>query len=181
VTEKSLVTLQALTERSPYGDSKAATGRLGFLIRGMHKMIDDDFDKMVRHMFERFFNNSLGPDSNRSGIIRFGFQPSMDMEEVDVDLTKGKENLIEKIDLGDSLLIVMEESPSTEKIRIEVISKTVVVETGTNKEYIEIPTLVDIENSGYSVRNGILEIRLVKLDDEKTETVVSSGILQIEN
>jgi hypothetical protein len=146
----------------------------------MHKMIDDDFDKMVRHMFERFFRNALGPNSNQTGMIRFGFQPTTGMEQVDEDLSKGKENLVEKIDLGDSLLVIMEVSPSIKALGIEVIGKQIVVECGLNKEYIEIPTFVDIEKSGYSVRNGIIEIRLVKLD-KSTKTATSSGILQIEN
>ena len=148
--------------------------------RGMQYMIDDDFDKMVRHMFERFFKDTLGSNSNSAGMIRFGFQPSKVEEDTDIDLTKEKDILLEKIDLGDSLLLIMEGYSNAEDITVEVLQKTIVVDNGSDKEYVEIPYLVDVEKSGYSFRNGILEIRLEKLDSENNVTSISTGVLATE-
>jgi HSP20 family molecular chaperone IbpA len=142
---------------------------------------DDDFDKMVRRMFENFFKDAFGPDSSRTGIIRFGFQPTEVKEEANIELKKGKEPVVEKIDLGDILLIILEGYSSIDDLRIEVIEKTVIVDNGLDKEYIEIPFLVNVGESGYSFRNGILEIRLQKIDEKNKTEVKSTGILTIEN
>jgi HSP20 family molecular chaperone IbpA len=149
--------------------------------RGMHLMIDDNFDEMVRHMFERFFNETFGRNSNTAGIIRFGFLPPKVEEEPNIDLDKGKNILVEKIDLGDSLLLILDGYSSIDDINVEVIEKTIVVNNGLDKEYIDIPNLVDVETSGYSFRNGILEIRLVKIDSENPSRAIITGLLKIES
>lgn len=143
--------------------------------------IDDDFNKMVRHMFERFFKDAFGSDSDTAGIMQFGFQPSKVKEETDIDMTRENKILVEKIDLGDSLLVVLEGYSGFDGITVEVIEKTIVVDNGMDKEFVEIPFLVNIEKSGYSFRNGIVEIRLKKIDDEKIAVTKSTGMLQIDS
>ena len=131
-------------------------------------------------MFERFFKATLGPNSNAAGIFQYGFQPSKVEEETDIDLAKGNDILLEKIDLGDSLLLIMEGYSNAEDIIVEVLEKTVVVDNGSDKEYVDIPYLVDVEKSGYSFRNGILEIRLEKIDSENNTKSIRTGILATE-
>ena len=48
--------------------------------------IDDDFNKIVRHMFERFFKDAFGPDSDIAGMMQFGIQPSKVKEETEKGL-----------------------------------------------------------------------------------------------
>jgi hypothetical protein len=132
-------------------------------------------------MFERFFKDAFGPDSDAAGIMQFGFQPSKIKEDAEFDVTRGKEILVEKIDLGDSLLVIIEGYSGIDGITIEVIEKKVVVDNGLNKKFVDIPILADVEKSGYSFRNGILEIRLQKISDEIKTAVKSAGILQIDH
>ena len=132
-------------------------------------------------MFERFFKDAFGPESDIAGMMQFGFQPSKVKEESDVNLTKGRDIIVEQIDIGDSLLVIMEGYSSIEGITVEVIEKTIVVDNGLDKEFVEIPILVDVEKSGYSFRNGILEIRLQKINDDNKTVAKSAGILQVES
>jgi HSP20 family molecular chaperone IbpA len=132
-------------------------------------------------MFERFFKDAFGPDFNGAGMMQYGFQPSRIKEEAEVDVSKGREILVEKIDLGDSILVIMEGYSDIDELTVEVIEKTIAVDNGLEKEFVEIPVLVDIEKSGYSFRNGILEIRLQKIVDEITIAVKSAGILDVES
>jgi hypothetical protein len=144
-------------------------------------MIDDDFNKMVRHMFEHFFKDAFGPNSHRAGMIRFGIQPSEVEKETGIDVPRGKEIIVEKFDFENNLLIIIEGYSGIDELTVEAIDKTIVVDDGSNKEYIEIPISVNVEESGYSFRNGILEIVLQKIKDNIQTEVKTSGLLKIES
>jgi len=128
-------------------------------------MIDDDFDKLVRNMLERFFGNSFGMVPGENGIqMRVGSEDAMTS-----DVNRERNLIVDKIDLGDEFLVIIEVPVSVESPlaiikgnRLE-IRVSDVVRRGVE---IEIPFEVDIEKSSISNQNGIIEARLVRASDK---------------
>ena len=130
-------------------------------------MIDDDFDKLVRNMLERFFGNSFGMVPGENGIqMRVGSEDSLIS-----DVNRGQNLIVDKIDLGDEFLVIIDAPVSVEsplaiikgrrlEIRVNELVRRGVV--------IEIPFEVDIEKSSISNQNGVIEARLVRSSDKIT-------------
>jgi HSP20 family molecular chaperone IbpA len=84
---------------------------------------------------------------------------------------------VEKIDLGDSVLLLIQEEFEIEpKVRVE--GSIITVQTGTEREDItlEIEFPIDLEKSNVSYRNGVLEITAVRAETESER----EGYLKIE-
>ena len=139
-------------------------------------MIDDDFDKLVKDMFERFFGSAFGmvPRANGANIrIR--------SEEVTPSSNAiGRELIVDEIDLGDEYLVIVESPvPIEEPVafargKILEIKVSPVVSRGIE---VEVPFTIDIEQSTVSHNNGVIEARLVKAS--KTDTELNEGVLKV--
>ncbi len=135
-------------------------------------MIDDEFDRFVRQMFERFFNGPMSPDPDRDVQIRIstGLSPSPNRgfrhEEVEAPNS-------ETIDLGDKFMVLVQDIDTNAAPTAHIEGREVVLNVGNesdeNLEF-ELPYAVDTENSSLSFRNGIIEIVLPKSTEIETSS-----------
>ncbi len=138
-------------------------------------MIDDDFDNLVRNMFERFFGGSLrlNPQDSR---IQIEFDQNGSLSPI-VEADNG--TFVDTMEFENEILVVIE---SREKIDYpEARIKDGHIELKINPESndtvnIEIPSIVDPEKSEISFNNGVIEIRLVKTDGIQKEGVLKHRI-----
>jgi HSP20 family molecular chaperone IbpA len=150
--------------------SPSLTPRGGRSRPGSHKkvpiMIDDDFDKLVRDIFERFFGNAfkLVPGEN-------GIQMRVGSEESIPESRTGRVLTVDEVDLGNEYLVIIETPVSVDSLVATVKDNVLEIRVSENvKRGIEvtIPFTVDIEKSNVSVLNGVIEARLVKAVDNTT-------------
>lgn len=142
-------------------------------------MIDDDFESVFRKMLEQFME-AFGGMPEGSMRIR-SWNGSMVNEPLDTQIEPmDDEPLIEKIDLGDSVLILVEWQNDSETLTVKVSGSIVTIQLGPERKEISVDVefYVDQEKSNVSHRNGVLEISIVKADVEDTSG--SSGFLKIE-
>ena len=131
-------------------------------------MIDDKFDEMIRQMLNHFFSDAFQISPEGNGQIKFvaSNRTNYDLHQ-DSEQDEKSPN-IERIDLGDSLLIIVE-SPDVQGGSItKLIGRELILSLDSNegKELrLEIPCDVDIDKSTMSVRNGVIELRLMKVND----------------
>lgn len=142
-------------------------------------MIDDDFESVFRMMIEQFMEAFGGiPEGNMT--LR-SWNGSIVNESLDKQVEpKSDEPLVETIDLGESVLILIEGQNDLESPSVEVSGLTIVVQTGLERADInvEVGFQIDVEKSNVSHRNGVIEITAVKADSEGT--VKNDGFLKIE-
>ncbi|MHA2425203.1 MAG: hypothetical protein ACXAEF_10465, partial [Candidatus Thorarchaeota archaeon] len=74
-------------------------------------MIDDDFDKLVRDIFERFFGNAfkLVPGEN-------GIQMRVGSEESIPESRTGRVLTVDEVDLGNEYLVIIETPVSVDSL-----------------------------------------------------------------
>ncbi len=139
-------------------------------------MIDDDFDKLVRNMFERFFGKSFDMFPNESGIqMRIGSEKNMVPE-----MNPTREVVVDSIDLGDEYLVIIESPTTVESPIASIKNNTLEVrfsEVVSKGVELEVPFNVDISKSSVSQTNGVIEVRLVKANDESSDQ--TEGILKV--
>ena len=142
-------------------------------------MIDDDFESVFRRMIEQFMEAFGGiPEGNMT--LR-SWNGSIVNEPLDRKVEhKSDEPLVEKIDLGDSVLILIEGQNTFENPSVKVSGSTIVVQVGPESKEIpvELGFPIDLEKSNVSHRNGVIEISVVKRDSE--DTTRNDGFLKIE-
>ena len=142
-------------------------------------MIDDDFESVFRRMIEQFMEAFGGiPEGNMT--LR-SWNGSIVNEPLDRKVEhKSDEPLVEKIDLGDSVLILIEGQNTFENPSVKVSGSTIVVQVGPESKEIpvELGFPIDLEKSNVSHRNGVIEISAVKRDSE--DTTRNDGFLKIE-
>jgi hypothetical protein len=135
-------------------------------------MIDDEFDKFVRQMFERFFNGpmSSGPDRDVQIRISTGLNPTPGRGFTNEQV---EEPNSETIDLGDKYMILVQDIDTNAAPTAHIEGREVVLNIGDgfdeNLEY-ELPYAVNTENSSLSFRNGIIEIVLPKSTEIETSS-----------
>ncbi len=140
------------------------------------KMIDDDFNKLVKDMFERFFGNAFGMVPGENGV-RIGISPEEVSQPSDND---DHELFVDEIDLGDEYLVIVDSPVSIEEPAAYVRGKMLeikvnpVVERGIE---VNVPFNINIENSTVSYNNGVIEVRLVKSSNPDTE--LTEGLLKL--
>ncbi len=142
-------------------------------------MIDDDFETVFRKMMEQFME-AFGGMPEGSMTIR-----SWDGSIVNEPLEKRVEPntddpLVEKIDLGDSVLVLIEEPNDTENPSVKVSGSRIVVQLNPEGKEIDVDVgfQIDLEKSNVSHRNGVIEISAVRTESEDTSG--SDGFLKIE-
>jgi len=142
-------------------------------------MIDDDFESVFRKMIEQFMEAFGGmPEGNMT--IR-SWNGSIVNEPIETQIeTESDQPLVEKIDLGDSVLILIEWQNNYETPTVRVSGSTVIIQLGPESEEINIDVgfHVDQDKSNVSHRNGVLEISVAKTDGEDTDS--NDGFLKIE-
>lgn len=137
-------------------------------------MIDDEFEKMFRQMIERFFGSSVGLGD---GIFQIRVHASNEQYgepnqvrptvKKPVGRQEGKAS-VEKIDLGESMIVVVEGFAHNTAPSILVKGKKmrILSEEEDGKEMtVDLPFEVDLERSTASFRNGIVEVELVKAEN----------------
>lgn len=158
---------------------RAAAAARGFVMEDFFHMIDDDFESVFRMMIEQFMEAFGGiPEGNMT--LR-SWNGSIVNESLDKQVEpKSDEPLVETIDLGESVLILIEGQNDLESPSVEVSGLTIVVQTGLERADInvEVGFQIDVEKSNVSHRNGVIEITAVKADSEGT--VKNDGFLKIE-
>jgi len=126
-------------------------------------MIDDDFESVFRKMIEQFMEAFGGmPEGNMT--IR-SWNGSIVNEPLDAQIESDRiEPLVEKIDLGDSVLILIEGPTDTETPIVKVSGSSIIVQFGAESKEINVDVgfQIDFEKSNVSHRNGVLEITAVK-------------------
>ena len=144
-------------------------------------MIEDDFDKIVRRMFESFFSRSGGLSEEGSTTMGFHFESTVTPSiGTDLGIAKGEPN-VEKIDLGDTYMIVVEDASASQVPMIKVEGRELTVEFGPGQEEqlkLELPYAVDVDKSSFSHRNGITEISLLRAKDEGSSSDTNERYLR---
>ena len=155
-----------------------ATAR-GFVMEEFFHMIDDDFETVFRKMMEQFME-AFGGMPEGSMTFR-SWNGSIVNEPLDEKVEPtSDEPFVETIDLGDSVLILIEGQNNFEKPSVKVAGSTIVVQSGSESTEIniEVGFPIDLEKSNVSHRNGVIEISAVKNDSE--DTGENDGFLKIE-
>ncbi|MFW9807851.1 MAG: hypothetical protein ACFFE6_00595 [Candidatus Thorarchaeota archaeon] len=139
-------------------------------------MIDDDFESVFRKMMEQFMEAFGGmPEGNFS--IR-SWNGSIVDGPLDTQIApKNDEPLVEKIDLGDSVLFLIQGSFESEP-KVKVDGTNLTIETGSGTQNVELDAgfPVDLEKSNVSHRNGVIEITAIKAENPEE----NRGFLKIE-
>jgi HSP20 family molecular chaperone IbpA len=141
-------------------------------------MIDDDFESVFRKMMEQFMEAFGGmPEGN---MTFRSWNGSMVNEPLDSQVEPTRdEPLVEKIDLGDSVLILIEGPTDMENSPVKVSGTTIIVQLGSERTevVVDVGFQIDLEKSNVSYRNGVIEISAVKTESEGTGS--NDGILEI--
>lgn len=126
-------------------------------------MIDDDeFQKIFRRMIEQFFG-TFGMQPGGSGVDRMWDTPSDEMDAFQLEMPDEGPR-VERIDLEDSVILVMDECLMKEEFQVSVRGQIVTLSyPPTNLfQQFETPFYIDANRSCVSCRNGVAEIRLEK-------------------
>ena len=139
-------------------------------------MIDDDFESVFRRMIEQFMD-AFGDMPEGSFSIR-SWNGSTVNGPLETEIEPKKiEQEFEKIDLGDSVLFLIQ-GDFDEDLKIRVDGKNIIVQMGLERADINLETdfHIDLEKSNVSYRNGVIEITAVKTENQNE----SEGYLRIE-
>lgn len=132
----------------------------------LFEMIDDEFDTVLRRLFESLMN-SMGQMTDGETTVRYwtssglGGPGMFDIPPAETDIEA------EVIDLEDKVLFLIEVGTEDEIIDVKVEGRTLKVfnQVDGNETIFDLDFDVDIDNSRTSCRNGILEIELKKALD----------------
>lgn len=140
-------------------------------------MIDDEFETVIRRLFESLMN-SMGSIQDGETTVQYWSNsrlgPGMaSIPEVNEDMQA------EVIDLDDRVLFLVEVGHEDELIDVKVEGRALKVfnQVEGHETVFDLDFDVDIENSRTSCRNGILEIELKKTNDTDGQ---NEGYLKID-
>jgi hypothetical protein len=146
---------------------------------GIFHMIDDDIESVFRKMIEQFMEAFGGiPEGN---MTFRSWNGSMVNEPLDEYVEPNRnEPIVEKIDLGNSALILIDGPDEIDNLSVKATGTTIVVQLSPEIKEITIETgfPIDLEKSIVSHRNGVIEISAVKIENETTSG--TDGFLKIE-
>lgn len=144
-------------------------------------MIEDDFDKIVRRMFESFFSRSGGLSEEGSITIRSSLEkigaPGVGMNFGNAETAPN----VEKVDLGDTCVFVVENASASQAPMIKAEGRELIVEFGTEQGgqmNLELPYAIDVNKSCFSHRNGIIEINLLRAVDDGSSSDTTERYLR---
>lgn len=141
-------------------------------------MIDDDVESEFKRMLEQFMKAFGIPEGsmkikswNGSNVYEY---PETEIQPV------SEEPIVEKIDLGESTLILIDGLHDTDAPTIKVSGSKIIVQISPDKKEIDIEVgfQIDLAKSNVTNRNGVLEISVIKA--EKIKSKNNSGFLKIE-
>ena len=140
-------------------------------------MIDDDFDQMVRRMFEQLFQTTGMFGQIKNNQIR--------VHNPQNEPTKHEENTsprIEKIELDDRMLVLIDNLQGLVNPVAKIVGRELNVTLDERQDdiLIELPYAVDIDESSLLYLNGIIEINLIKATDVENSSDIAERILQNE-
>ena len=95
-------------------------------------MIDDDFDRLFDRMIRKLFG-SIDAFSDSNSIIRFGLD-LLGKDSLEIDVAEQKKPQPEQIDLGDSLLIILNVGVLEDEPIVEINSGYLVIHWGPSEE-----------------------------------------------
>ncbi len=136
-------------------------------------MIDDDFDKIVRNMFEQFFGRSLRIKPEDSGM-HIEIDRSGMIFPNNANQTK---EFVDTVEYDNQVMVIVEtidriEDPeahiSDGLLRLRLNPQT------TRTVNVELPAVVDLNGSEMSYSNGVIEIRLAKTDGVQKEGTLTA-------
>ena len=158
---------------------RAAAAARGFVMEEFFQMIDDDFESVFRKMIEQFME-AFGGMPEGSMTFR-SWNGSMVNEPLDNQVEpKMNEPIVEMIDLGESVLILIEDLEDSQNPSVKVTGSTIVVQTSPERKEISVDVgfQIDLEKSNVSHRNGVIEISAIKTESEDISG--NDGFLKIE-
>jgi hypothetical protein len=124
-------------------------------------LIDDDFESVFRRIFESLIS-SMGSFPEGSTTYSYNTGSMYNDFENDDALQEKKDSDVERIDLEDEVLFLVnigyeDREPS---VRVDVGSMTITPGTLNQPIKVDLDFEVDVANSYMSSRNGVLEISL---------------------
>jgi hypothetical protein len=131
-------------------------------------MIDDDeFQKIFRRMIEQFFG-TFGMQPGGSATDRLWDSPSDELNEIPLDMPLEGDR-IERIDLGDTVILVMDNCAIEEGFQVTVKGRVATISYSPDNlvQTFEAPFVIDANQSFISCRNGVAEIRLEKNESNR--------------
>ena len=142
-------------------------------------MIDDDFESVFRRMIEQFMEAFGEMPEGSFGLRTWNGSVVNGPLDTEVELNNN-EPKVERIDLGDRALILIEWSEDIETPTVKVAGSNVTVQTGPDRKEIsvEVGFQISLEKSNVSHRNGVTEISVVKTESENTDD--HDGFLKVE-
>jgi HSP20 family molecular chaperone IbpA len=142
-------------------------------------MIDDDFESVIRRMFESIIG-SLNTFPEGSTSFSYFTDSTVNEPDSGFELSDEKEPATERIDLEDQVLFIVNIGFTDSAYSVRVDGKTLIITYGqeSKETRIVLDFDVDIEKSKVSSRNGVLEISLLKA--RKTDSGLRNGYLKIE-
>ena len=141
-------------------------------------MIDDDFESMFRRMIEDFME-TFGGIPGGSVKIR-SWNGSIVNEPLETLIGPSMdEPRVEKIDLGDSMLILIEDQTVIETQQVKVSGSTISLQFSPEQKKLDIDVgfRINPDKSNATHRNGVLEITAVKASDESPSR--KDGLIEI--
>ena len=136
-------------------------------------MIDDDFDKIVRNMFEQFFGKALRLNPEENGIHIEIDRSGMIFPEQ----TNQSEAYVDTMEYDDHLLVLVETSDHIEDPEAYISNNVLrlrINPESTRTIDVGLPAAIDLQESEMSYNNGVIEMKLVK-----TEGVQKEGTLTV--
>ncbi len=131
--------------------------------------IDDEFDKIVRQMFEHFFGTTMPIGTEGRAVFEIGVSstPAQTSRSREVEQTRPN---VERIDLEDRTIILIEGIDEEHRPTVRVDRGRVIVEMEDNRITFDIDFRVDPRKSYATLRNGIVEIDVVRSTDDNVST-----------
>ena len=138
-------------------------------------MIEDDFDKMIRRMFEQLFQNAGIFEQIRNNQIRI-----QSPQNRPINPQGNTAPRIEQIELGDRMLVLIDNIQESTAPVAKIAGRELNVTINEKQDdiLIELPYAVDIDESSILHHNGIIEISLIKATDVENSSDIAERILK---
>ncbi|MFW9920181.1 MAG: hypothetical protein ACFFED_11310 [Candidatus Thorarchaeota archaeon] len=135
-------------------------------------MIDDDFDKLVRNMFERFFGKAfrMNPEDSK---VRIEIEGSgITSSPINTD----SEAFVDIIEYENEIMVIIETTDRIEQPEANITQGLLSVRINPESSRIiraKIPGTIDLQRSEMSCNNGVIEVRMVKANGVQKEGTIS--------
>ncbi len=141
-------------------------------------MIDDDVESEFRRMIEQFMK-AFGIPEGSMRVQSWTGSNIFESAETEIE-PMSDEPIVEKIDLGESALILVDGLHDTDTPTVKVSESKIIVQLSPDRKEIDIEVgfQIDLEKSNVTYRNGVLEISAIKNENIKSKE--NSGFLKIE-